>query len=44
VVPQWYSRSHRVIYWDTIARPAITPPLSLGMIDSWWTKAAESGK
>lgn len=36
VIPQWYSRTHRVIYWSKLNRPKITPPFALGMIDSWW--------
>lgn len=38
VIPQWHSRSHRVIYWNTLARPATTPPYSLGLVDTWWSK------
>lgn len=37
-IPQWYSRTHRVIYWNKLARPKITPPFSLGMVDTWWVK------
>lgn len=36
VIPQWYSRTHRVIYWNKLHRPKITPPFSLGMTDTWW--------
>jgi microcin C transport system substrate-binding protein len=37
-IPQWYSRSHRVIYRNKLGRPANTPPFSLGMVDTWWVK------
>jgi microcin C transport system substrate-binding protein len=36
VIPQWYSRSHRVIYWNKFGRPPTIPPYSLGMIENWW--------
>ncbi|MDB2414291.1 extracellular solute-binding protein [Rickettsiales bacterium] len=36
VIPQWYSRSHRVIYWNKFGRPEVVAPYSLGFIDSWW--------
>lgn len=38
VIPQWYSRSHRVIYWNKFNRPKIVAPFALGMIDTWWMK------
>ncbi len=37
-IPQWYSRSHRVIYWNKFGRPQITPPYALGFVDTWWVK------
>lgn len=37
-IPQWYSRTHRVIYWNKFGRPPTTPPFSLGMVDTWWVK------
>ena len=37
-VPQWHSRTHRVIYWNKLVRPAITPPYNLGVVDTWWSK------
>ncbi len=38
VIPQWYSRTHRLIYWNKFARPSVTPPYSHGFIDTWWVK------
>lgn len=38
VIPQWYSRSHRVIYDQKIARPDEIAPYNLGYIETWWMK------
>jgi microcin C transport system substrate-binding protein len=38
VIPQWHSRTHRVIYWNKFGHPEKTPPFSLGFIDTWWIK------
>ncbi len=38
VVPQWHSRTHRLIYWNKFGRPAIVPPYNLAFIDTWWVK------
>jgi microcin C transport system substrate-binding protein len=35
-IPNWYSRSHRIIYWNKFGRPEITPPFALGFLDTWW--------
>lgn len=35
-IPQWYSRSHRVIYWNKFGRPEHIPPYALGFPDFWW--------
>jgi len=39
-IPQWHIQSFRVAYWDTFARPKITPPYALGF-DTWWVDAAK---
>ena len=36
VLPQWHSRTHRVLYWNHLSRPEKTPPYDLGVIDTWW--------
>jgi microcin C transport system substrate-binding protein len=41
VIPQWHSRTHRVIYWNTLARPAVTPPYSLSLVDTWWSRETQ---
>jgi microcin C transport system substrate-binding protein len=38
VIPQWHSRTHRVIYWNKFERPLETPPYALGFEDTWWFK------
>ncbi len=38
VIPQWNSRTHRVIYWNKFGRPKIVPPYSLSFEDTWWVK------
>jgi len=42
-IPQWHSRTHRVIYWNKFGRPEKTPPYALGLEDTWWfdTKKAD---
>lgn len=37
-IPQWHSRTHRIIYWNKFGRPETTPPYSLGFTDTWWVK------
>ncbi|WP_232525172.1 extracellular solute-binding protein [Motilimonas pumila] len=37
VVPQWYSPSHRIAYWDKFERPDIRPAYSIGT-NTWWAK------
>lgn len=39
-VPQWYSGSHRVAYWDVFGHPAKLPKyLGVGAPDLWWSTA-----
>lgn len=35
-VPQWYSASHRLAYWDVFARPAQKPRYGRGFPETWW--------
>lgn len=37
VIPHWYLRSFRLVYWDKFERPEISPDFSLGF-DTWWKK------
>lgn len=38
VIPQWYSRSHRVIYDAKLAHPDVIAPYNLGYVENWWMK------
>lgn len=38
VIPQWYSTTHRLIYWNKVERPEQTPPYSHGFPEIWWSK------
>ncbi len=37
--PHWFKASHTVAYWDKFARPAIKPPYSRAILDTWWVDA-----
>lgn len=39
-IPQWYSGSHRLAFWDQFARPPEKPRYELGALDTWWSKPA----
>lgn len=45
-VPQWYSASHRIAYWDVFAHPAAIPRYagSAGAPDFWWFDEAKARK
>ncbi|MEC8931801.1 MAG: extracellular solute-binding protein, partial [Candidatus Latescibacterota bacterium] len=36
VIPHWHMAEHRLVYWNRFLRPAKTPLISLGFIDTWW--------
>lgn len=36
VIPNWYSDSFRIAYWDRFGRPEIAPKYGLGFPDTWW--------
>lgn len=38
-VPQWYSASHRLAYWDRFVRPPQKPRYGRGFPETWWSKA-----
>jgi microcin C transport system substrate-binding protein len=35
-IPQWYSGSYRLAFWDKFSRPKIMPAYDLGLTDTWW--------
>jgi microcin C transport system substrate-binding protein len=42
-VPQWYSASHRLAYWDVFGHPPKLPKyLGVGAPDLWWATAKSS--
>ncbi|MBU0860109.1 MAG: extracellular solute-binding protein, partial [Alphaproteobacteria bacterium] len=40
VIPNWHIPAWRVAYWDKFEQPAIQAPYALGVMDTWWAKAA----
>lgn len=40
VIPHWHMAEHRLVYWNRFSRPATTPLISLGFIDTWWVDPA----
>jgi microcin C transport system substrate-binding protein len=45
-VPQWYSASHRIAYWDVFAHPPNIPRYAggVGVPDLWWFDEAKAKK
>ena len=45
-VPQWYSASHRIAYWDVFAHPTNIPRYAngVGAPELWWTDEAKARK
>ncbi len=45
-VPQWYSGTHRIAYWDVLAHPPKIPryATAAGVPDLWWFDAAKAAK
>lgn len=41
VIPQWYSGSYRVAYWNKFSRPATKPKYGLGQ-GTWWYDARKA--
>lgn len=38
VIPQWYSGTFRIAYWNNVERPGQNPPYGLPVPDAWWAK------
>jgi microcin C transport system substrate-binding protein len=36
VVPQWYSPTVRIAYWDRYGQPKVLPGLTPGFLQVWW--------
>ncbi len=44
-VPQWYSNSHRLAYWDVFSHPPNLPKyLGVGAPDLWWSDSGKTAK
>ena len=41
VVPQFHSRTFRVLYWDKFGKPAVAPRYALGT-NTWWVDPAKA--
>ncbi len=42
-VPQWYSPSHRIAYWDVFGHPPKLPKYAgVGVPDLWWSEPAKA--
>lgn len=39
VIPGWYSRDYRLVYWDKFGKPAEPPKNGLGFPRTWWYDA-----
>jgi len=40
-LPQWYSGTFKIAYWNKFGRPAIQPKYALGFLDTWWIDPAK---
>ncbi|MEP9354820.1 extracellular solute-binding protein [Xanthobacter sp. KR7-65] len=43
-IPQWYSGTHRIAYWNQFARPPLKPRYDLGALDTWWSTGTEPAR
>lgn len=41
-VPQFYSGTVKIAYWNRFGRPPIAPRYALGVIDTWWLDPARA--
>ncbi|MHB1218102.1 MAG: extracellular solute-binding protein [Alphaproteobacteria bacterium] len=41
VIPNWHSRTFRVIYWDEFGHPPVAPKYGFGF-NTWWIDAAKA--
>lgn len=40
VIPNWYSGTYRLAYWDRFGRPGKKPAFDLGLTETWWVDPA----
>ncbi|WP_430397670.1 extracellular solute-binding protein [Ferrovibrio sp.] len=41
VIPNWYSGTYKLGYWDRFGRPAVKPSYDLGLLETWWIDEAK---
>ncbi len=41
VIPNWYSGTYKLGYWDRFGRPAKKPAYDLGLLETWWIDEAK---
>ena len=44
VIPGWYSRDYRLVYWDKFGKPAQPPKNGLGFPHTWWYDAGRAAE
>lgn len=42
VVPNWYSASERIAYWNRFSQPETKPTRSIGYVQTWWYDAEKA--
>jgi microcin C transport system substrate-binding protein len=42
VVPNWYSASERIAYWNRFSQPTTKPTRSIGYVQTWWYDAEKA--
>ncbi len=43
-VPQWFSKAHRLAFWDVFGHPLEKPRYDRGAPDTWWYDQAKAAK
>jgi microcin C transport system substrate-binding protein len=43
-VPNWYKNTHHIAYWNKFSRPAVKPPYSRAVLETWWFDADKAAK
>ncbi len=42
VIPNWYSASERIAYWNRFSQPKVKPTRSIGYFQTWWFDEAKA--
>jgi microcin C transport system substrate-binding protein len=43
-VPQFYSGTHKLAFWDRFSWPETKPKYDRGVVDTWWYDAEKAAK